>query len=188
MLCDGRILVGVDLVDDHLLLAFQLPFGEGRVEGDVGDQLHGLREVAAQRRGVDRRLLLRREGVQLAAEVLQATVDLPGAAPLRPLEEGVLGEVRQPVFVGPFVAAPRADHQRAVRHRPLHLAVDAPDAVGQRVCCEFPIHRSVFRVWPKRPPYGLPRSAPARAASPRRRRCRRRCPPRARGPRPSRRT
>ena len=36
-----RVLVGVDLVGDDLLLALELALGEGRAEGDVGDQLRG---------------------------------------------------------------------------------------------------------------------------------------------------
>jgi len=133
----GRILVGVDLVDDHLLFALQLPVGERRAESDVGDQLRGLREVALQRRGVNRRVLLGGEGVQLPAEVFQAAVDLPCLASLGPLEKGVLRQVRQSVLRGMLVAAPGADHQRAVRHGVSHLTVNAADAVGECIGREF---------------------------------------------------
>jgi len=126
----GRVLVGVDLVGDHLLFAFQLPVGERRAEGDVGDQLDGLREVAPQGRGVNGRVLLGREGVQFAAEVFQPAVHLPCAAAPGALEEGVFRKMRQPVLVGVFVAASGIDDQRTVRHVAFHLTVDAPDAVG----------------------------------------------------------
>ena len=122
------------LVGDDLLFALQLPVGIDRAERHVGDQFGSLRKIAAERRGVDRRILLGGEGVQLAAEVFEAAVHLPGAPPLRPLEEGVLGEVRQSVFARPFVAASGVHDQRAMRHRALHLPVDAPDAVRKSVC------------------------------------------------------
>ena len=47
----GRILVGVDLVEDHLAFAFQFPFGKGRTERHVGEQFDGFGEVAAQHGG-----------------------------------------------------------------------------------------------------------------------------------------
>ena len=133
----GRILVGVYLVDDHLLFAFQFPVGEGRAEGDVGDQLRGFRKIAFQRRGVDRRIFLGRECVELPAEVFQPAVHLPRFPALCALEEGMLCEMRQPVLVGVFVAASGVDHQRAVRYGVAHLAVDTADAVGKSIGLEF---------------------------------------------------
>ena len=132
-----RILVGVYLVRDHLLFAFQFPLGEGRAEGYVGDQFGRPGEVAAQRRGVYGRVLLGGEGVELAAEVFQPAVDLPGTAALRAFEKRMFGQMRQPVLVGMLVAAAGVDDQRTVRHVAFHLAVDAPDAVGESVCEEF---------------------------------------------------
>ena len=196
----GRILVGVDFVVDNLLLALQLAVGEGRAEGHVGEQLGRLGEVAAQGRGVDGGILLGGEGVELAAQILQPAVDLPGTPPLRPLEEGVLGKVGQSVFVGTFVAAPRIDHQRAVGHVALHLAVDSPNAVGETVGMKFTLHGRFFigaesllrvgsaragvRVWCAAAgtrPYGLPRTTRAPGACPRRPALRPGRPPRDRG-------
>ena len=132
-----RILVGVYLVRDHLLFAFQFPLGEGRAEGYVGDQFGRPGEVAAQRRGVYGRVLLGGEGVEFPAEVFQPAVDLPGTAALRAFEKRMFGQMRQPVLVGMLVAAAGVDDQRTVRHVAFHLAVDAPDAVGESVCEEF---------------------------------------------------
>ena len=89
-----RILVGVYLVRDHLLFAFQFPLGEGRAEGYVGDQFGRPGEVAAQRRGVYGRVLLGGEGVEFPAEVFQPAVDLPGPAALRAFEKRMFGQMR----------------------------------------------------------------------------------------------
>ena len=64
------------------------------MEGDVGDQLHSLRKVASQGRGVDRRILLGGEGVEFPAEVFQPAVDLPGPAALRAFEKRMFGQMR----------------------------------------------------------------------------------------------
>ena len=88
-----RVLVGVDLVDDHLLLAFELPLGECRAEGDVGDQLRGLRKVAAQGRGVYRRVLLGGECVELSAELVEIAAYHRRTLAGCPLEHRVLREV-----------------------------------------------------------------------------------------------
>ena len=89
-----RILVGVYLVRDHLLFAFQFPLGEGRAEGYVGDQFGRPGEVAAQRCGVYGRVLLGGEGVEFPAEVFQPAVDLPGPAALRAFEKRMFGQMR----------------------------------------------------------------------------------------------
>ena len=79
---------------------------------------------------MDRRILFGGEGIELAAEVFEAAVDLPRPAAVRPLEEGVLGEVRQSVLRRQFVAAAGIDRQCAMRHAGAYLSVDASDAVG----------------------------------------------------------
>ena len=132
----GRILVGVDLVEDHLAFAFQFPFGKGRTERHVGEQFDGLGEVAAQHGGVQRRVLLGGVGIQFAAEVFQPAVDLVGASPLGTLEEGVFGEVRQPVLRFQLVARAGAHDERAVGHVAAYLTVDAADTVGKRIGME----------------------------------------------------
>lgn len=136
----GRIFVGVDLVADHLLFAFQLPVRKGRAEGDVGDQFGRLGEIAAQRRGMDGGVLLGGEGVEFAAEVFQPAVDLPCPAALGAFEKGMLGEVREAVFRGQLVARTGVDDQRAMSHVAPHAAVYAPNAVREAVGCEF-VHR-----------------------------------------------
>ena len=128
-----RVLVGVDFVVDDLLLFFQLPVGESRMEGDVGDQLYGLRKVASQGRGVDRRILLGGEGVEFAAEVFEPAVHLVSLAVLRALEQGVYGEVSQSELILQLVAASGVHQQGAVRDVAFDPTVNAPDAVGERI-------------------------------------------------------
>ena len=85
--------------------------------------------------GYDRALM--RERIQFAAEVFQPAVDLVGAPPLGTLEEGVFGEVRQPVLRFQLVARACTHDERAVGHVAVYLAVDAADTVGKRIGMEF---------------------------------------------------
>ena len=184
-----RILVGVYLVRDHLLFAFQFPLGEGRAEGYVGDQFGRPGEVAAQRRGVYGRVLLGGEGVELAAEVFEPAVHLVSLAVLRALEQGVFGEMGQSELVFQLVAASGVHQQGAVRDVAFDPTVNAPDAVGERIGGKF--HRCLIRFSrgaPGSDPCNSPCSRPARPECLRGRCCRPGRPLRDRDPRPSRRT
>lgn len=138
-----RVLVGIDFVVDDLLLFFQFPVGKSRMEGDVGDQLHSLRKVASQGRGVDRRILLGGEGVEFAAEVFEPAVHLVSLAVLRAFEQGVFGEMGQSELILQLVAASGVYQQGAVRDVAFDPTVNAPDAVGKRIGSKF--HRCLIR-------------------------------------------
>jgi hypothetical protein len=93
------------------------------------------RHVAVLGRALDvvARVLLPGESVELAADGVDLAGDLPGRrAPLRALEEHVLGEVGDPVRLLGLVAGARREHDEAgdrlrLRHRGRHY----PKAVGK---------------------------------------------------------
>ncbi len=100
-----RVEVHVHLLDDHALLALDLLRVELRVPQHVGE--HVERDAAVLRRALDvvARVLLAREGVELAADAVDLDADVArGRTPLRPLEEHVLAEVRDPVRLRGLVA------------------------------------------------------------------------------------
>jgi hypothetical protein len=138
----GRVLVGVDLIDDDVLLLFQLLGRECGVEDDVRDQLGRFGQVGPQRRRMDHGFLLGRVGVQLASEVFEAAVDMIRAPSLGPLEESVFEQMSHAVFGRLFVAASGADCQRAMDCRRADLLVNAANAVAERISGKF--HRNGF--------------------------------------------
>ena len=138
----GRVLVGVDLIDDDVLLLFQLLGRECGVEDDVRDQLGRFGQVGPQRRRMDHGFLLGRVGVQLASEVFEAAVDMIRAPSLGPLEESVFEQMSHAVFGRLFVAASGADRQRAMDCRRADLLVNAANAVAERISGKF--HRNGF--------------------------------------------
>ena len=89
----GRILGGNDLVDDHAALRFDGGIGENRLRRQLEQQRRGLAEVFLEDGGMEDDFLLGREGVEFAAETLEAAVDGRRALAPGPLEEGVFGEM-----------------------------------------------------------------------------------------------
>ena len=118
-----RVEVHVHLLDDHALLALDLLGVEARVAQHVDD--HVERDVAMLGRALDvvGGVLLAGERVELAADRVDLARDVARARPpLRPLEEHVLGEVRDAVRVRRLVARAGGEHDHAgdrlrLRHR-----------------------------------------------------------------------
>ena len=109
-----RVVVHVHLLDDHALLALDLVGIELRVADHVDEDVE--RPVAVVGRALDvvARVLLAREGVELAAQPVDLHADLArGRPPLGALEEHVLGEVGDPVRLGGLVAGARGEHDHA---------------------------------------------------------------------------
>ena len=90
----GRIVVALNLVDDHLHLLVEFLLGEGAVEDDVQEQGDGALQVLAQEGGIVDGLFLARVGVEVAAHALHAVQDLHGCEALGALEGHVLHKVR----------------------------------------------------------------------------------------------
>ena len=92
-----RVAVHVHLLDDHALLALDLLGVEARVEEHVGEHVERLRGLVAGALDVVARVLLAREGVEVGAHRVDLEADVARRrAALRPLEEEMLGEVRDP--------------------------------------------------------------------------------------------
>ena len=129
----GAVLIRVDLVEDHLHLLLDLAGRETGVERQVGHQLERPPEMLLHEDRVDEGLLLRRIGVQLAADVLHAVQDVPRAPLVRPLEKHMLHEMGQPHLVGALVAGAGVHREAAIGHRRVDRQVHQPQAVRQRI-------------------------------------------------------
>ena len=103
---------------------------ERRPQHDVGEQIHGERQVLVEDLDVVAGVFLRRERVELAADRVNRLRDVFGGARVGPLEEHVLDEVRDAAALVALV--PRPPHQpHADRHRPhmRHRLGDEAEAV-----------------------------------------------------------
>ena len=122
----------VDLVDDDVALLGDLPLGKGRMEGDVGDQLHRAPEVLGQVGRRDPRFLLGGVGVELGPDAVEPVQDVEGAPLRRPLEQRMLDEVREPILAIQLIPRPCLDQQSAVPDVAPVLEMHTPNAVRQR--------------------------------------------------------
>lgn len=113
--------------------------GKHRVLHKVGNKFHGSRHIPLWKQRVDERLLLRRIGVELAADKLHAVEYVPSAASRRAFEYGMLHKVRKPP-VDALVAASGIDSHTAVCHVSMPLTVDGTHAVGKRVDYAVLVH------------------------------------------------
>ncbi len=89
----GRVLVHVDLLQDHLALGIEVRRLDHRVLKHVAEEVHRHGHVAVEDARVERRVLLGRVRVQVAADRIEGLGDVAGRARPRPLEEQVLKEV-----------------------------------------------------------------------------------------------
>ena len=105
----GRVVRGADLLQDHMLLAFELVGVELGLRQYVGQDVDGQRHVVAEHAGVERGRLDAGGGVDLAADILDFRGDFPGAAPCGSLERHMLQQMRDAVLVVGFVAGARFD-------------------------------------------------------------------------------
>ena len=105
------VLVHVHLLEDHALLALDLLGVEAGVAEHVEQHVEGGVAPLAGAADVVARVLLRGEGVELAADpVDQGRQVARGRAALRALEEHVLGEVRDAAILGALVARAGREH------------------------------------------------------------------------------
>ena len=109
-----RVGVHVHLLDDDALLALDLVGVEAGVAKHVDE--HVERDVTGLGGALDvvRGHLLAGERVELAADRVDLGRDVPGRrSPFRPLEEEVLGEVRDAALLAPLVARAGGEHDEA---------------------------------------------------------------------------
>ena len=89
----GRVLVHVDLLEDHLTLCVQVPRADRGMLKHVAEVVDGHRQVAVEYTSVEARVLLRGERVHVAAHGVERLGDVSGRAGFRALEQKVLEEV-----------------------------------------------------------------------------------------------
>ena len=163
-----RVEVHVHLLDDHALLALDLLGVEARVAEHVDEDVE--RDVAGAGGALDvvARVLLAREGVELAADPVDLGRDVArGRAALGALEEHVLGEVGDAADLGRLVARAGREHDEA-RHRLRlrHRRSEHANAVGQRRSLEDGHRRIVdtrcIRAWNDASRRNDPRPGPHR--------------------------
>ena len=111
-----------DLLEHDLPLADHVLLTDERVLQHVGDELDGHPGVGVERAGVEAGELLRRERVQLAADLVERDRDVAGAPRRGALEQQVLEPVRDAGDLGRLVARAHADphaqrHGTNFRHR-----------------------------------------------------------------------
>ena len=120
----GRVLVHVDLFQDHLALGLEVRSADHRVLEHVGEVVDGHGEVAVPHPGVEARVLLGGERVDVAAHRVEGLGDVAGGSGLRPLEQQVLQEMGRAADRRRLVPRSR-QHPEPQGHRP-----DAGDAFG----------------------------------------------------------
>ena len=73
----GRVVVHRQLLEDHLAFAVDVGVAQRRADEHVAEQLDAERRVASRQPAVVRRVLLGGEGVEVAADAVDATRDAP---------------------------------------------------------------------------------------------------------------
>ena len=102
----GRVLDHLDLFEHDLLFALDVLRIERRVTDDVGENVHGERQVLVEDFDVVARVLFRGERVELSADRVDRLRDVFGGAAASALEQHVLDEVRDTASLGSLVARP----------------------------------------------------------------------------------
>ncbi|GIU90805.1 MAG: hypothetical protein KatS3mg010_1904 [Acidimicrobiia bacterium] len=143
----GRVVAHGDLLEDHLALRLDLVGAQRRAPQHVGEDVERELQVLVGDAHVEHRVLVRGEGVHLAADGLDGRRELPSAAFLGALEQQVLEEVARAPLAGALVAPAAADpgadgHRPQVRQR---LGDDAQAGAKAR-----PADRLVHREEPVR--------------------------------------
>ncbi len=109
----GIIQVHFDFFEDDLALFFHIFGIEFWAEDQIGDDVKGDGQVLVKNLGVEADLLLGSKRVEHSADGIHLAGNRFGGAALRALENHVLNEVRESVFLGNFaartVANPYAD-------------------------------------------------------------------------------
>jgi hypothetical protein len=89
----GRVFVHVQLFEDDLPLGLDVVVAERRLGEHVGEHVDAELDMRARQPRDVRRVLLRREGVHVAADTVDRLGDVTGRASVRSLEQQVLEEV-----------------------------------------------------------------------------------------------
>ena len=127
-----RVLVHVDLLEDHLPLGIEIRRAEQRVLEHVGEVVHRQLDVLVEDPRVVAGVFLRGEGVHVSTHRVEVLRDVAGRPHLGSLEEQVLEEVTGTADRGRLVAGscedPEAERHGADARHPLR---DHPQARGE---------------------------------------------------------
>ncbi len=104
-----RVVGGADLLQDHMLLAFQFLRIELGILQDVGENIDGQRHVVAQHPCIVGGCLDAGGGVDLTADILDFRGNLEGASPPGTLERHVFEQVGHSVLFVTLIAGARLD-------------------------------------------------------------------------------
>ena len=125
------VLVHRDLLEHDLALGVDVV--ERRPPDHVGHHVERARQVLVEHPRVDRRGLLVGARVELRAHRVEQLVDLGRREAVRPAEQHVLEEVREPGLLGQLAARPRADEEAQGRgSHGAHVLRDDPQPRVQR--------------------------------------------------------
>ena len=127
------VLIGIDLLEDDLLLLLNLAFGEGGMEDDVGKEFETTLQMDRQGGSIDAGLLLGGEGVELAPYPIDAVQDMVRASVAGALEDAMLDEMGDALLGRAFVARTNIDINSGMGDNGVVLAENDADAVGKCV-------------------------------------------------------
>ncbi len=127
-----EVVVHRQLLQDDLALVVDVAVAQCRHGQHVTEELDGQRQVLRRHPAVVRRVLLGREGVDVAAHPIDRGGDGPGAARLGALEQQVLEEVRHARQLVGLVPGPHPDpHPGRHRERRRDALGDDPQPRGE---------------------------------------------------------
>ncbi len=104
-----RVIGLTDFLQDHAALTLDFLFQKRAVGQDIADDIDAQRQVFLQQFDVIGRLLTRRIGVDVAADILDFFRDARRAAALRALEGHMFEKMRNAVFFGGFITRAGGD-------------------------------------------------------------------------------
>src|SRR4029077_3561024 len=128
----GVVLIHLDFFHDHAALASDVGAIEYWIQYQVAEDVERHRYVLVKNLDVEEDAFLGGESIHIPANRIELTCDFLGATVLRPFEDHVLDEVRDPIPFGIFVARTRLQpHSDRCRPDVLHLLGNHCQTVGQ---------------------------------------------------------
>ena len=142
----GRVLDHLDLLEDHLLLAFDVFDSERRIHHDVREDVDGERQMLVQHFDVVARVFLCGESIQLTADGIDHLRDVFGRSRGGAFEQHVLDEMRDASVFGAFMPrSPRQPDADADRTHLRHALGEKTEAVIENVSADRWIRQDTAR-------------------------------------------
>ena len=106
----GLVLIHADFFDDDVLLHVEVFLAQAGAE-NVGDDVHGLRQVFGQDGGIEDGVFFTGEGIVVGADAVEVAIDVKSRAAWRALEDHVFKEMRDAGNVANLIACPGTDEE-----------------------------------------------------------------------------